>query len=57
MSLKAVATDLYEIDSAGIDFKKCTPETEVSVLINNFDFVARTAQSSPTESSMPLDFI
>ena len=56
MSLNAVATDLYAIDSAGIDFKKCIPATEVSVLINNFDLVARTAQSSPIERSMPLIF-
>ena len=38
----------------GIDFKKCTPATEVSVLISNFELTARTAQSSPTERLMPL---
>ena len=53
-SLNAVATDLYAIESAGIDFKKCTPATEVSVLMSNFELAARTAQSSPTERSIPL---
>ena len=54
ISLKAVATDLYAIDSAGIDFKKCTPATEVSVLMSNFELAAITAQSSPMARLMPL---
>ena len=54
ISLRAVATDLYAMESAGIDFKKCIPETEVSVLMSNFELAAITAQSSPMERSMPL---
>jgi hypothetical protein len=54
ISLKAVATDLYAIDSAGIDFKKWIPATEVSVLMSSFELEAITAQSSPTERSIPL---
>jgi hypothetical protein len=54
ISLSAVATDLYAIDSAGMDLKKCTPDIEVSVLISNFELAAITAQSSPMERLMPL---
>ena len=54
--LRAVATDRYAIESAGIDFKKCTPATEVSVLISNFELAAITAQSSPPARSIPLVF-
>jgi hypothetical protein len=54
ISLRAVATDLYAMDSGGIDFKKCTPDTEVSVLMSNFELAAITAQSSPMERLMPL---